>query len=442
MLLKYSVKNYMTFKDKAELSFIASNYDKTTLEQSNIYHQSKFNLRVLKSAAIYGANASGKTKLIDSLHFMKKFVLSSSKESQKGEQIEVLPFLLSEETCAEPSEFEINFLYNETLYRYGFEVTKDLVLSEWLYYRPNTKEVEIFYRDAEGLDVHERLFSKGAMLKKENLIRDNALVLSVAAQFNDEIAGTVMSWFRNLGIISGLQDAGYKGYTMSQLMDGRKKKTILNLLKSADLGIMDIKVEKMDIEDIPKDIPADLKNKIIDEIKNDKSVYLSESYTTHYKYNSKLEKVDNVSFSMEDEESHGTRKFFYLLGPILNSLDKGYPLVIDELDSRLHPNLVEKIVSLFNSEIVNKNNSQLVFNSHNTRVFNSENYRRDQIWFIEKDSYGASNLYSLSDFKSGKVRKNDNFEERYLEGRYGAIPYLNSLEEQLVKDMEPEYEDA
>ena len=435
MLIKYSVENYKTFKEKATLSFIASNYDKETREESNVFSNKYFNLRILKSAAVYGANASGKTKLVDSMYFMRELILSSSKDSQKGDLIDVDPFQLSEDTSDKPSEFEVVFLYKNELYRYGFEVNKFRIISEWLYHRPKTKEIELFYRDEDHIEVHDRKFPKGAMLKREKLIRENALLLSVAAQFNDELSGNVLDWFQSVGIISGIREAGFKAFTMSQLMQKNKKQKILNLLKAADFGIEDVSVEKVEADSVPEDMPKELRKEIIADILEDKSIYMSDSSTTHSKYNSDFEMIDKITFSMDDDESHGTQKFFYLLGPVLDSLENGNPLFIDELDARLHPNLVEKIVLLFNSSEINNNNSQLVFNTHNTGLIRSKLLRRDQIYFIEKDRYGAAKLFSLSDFKTDQVKKNDNFEEHYLEGRYGAVPYLNSFEDEINREL-------
>ena len=181
MILQFSIKNFRIFKDKATLSLIASNYDKDTREYENIAINDIFGLRILKSAVIYGANASGKSKLLDAFAFMRYFVINSSKESQKGENIEVEPFKLSTQTEDEPSEFEIIFVHKNVLYRYGFEATTERIVSEWLYHKPKTKEVELFYREGSIFNTHERSFTKGNTVVKEGLVRDNALLISVAA---------------------------------------------------------------------------------------------------------------------------------------------------------------------------------------------------------------------------------------------------------------------
>lgn len=438
MLLYFTVKNFKTFKEKASLSLVASNYDKDTRESDNIYNDKNVNLRLLKSAVVYGANASGKSKFFEALGFMKYFVISSSKDSQKGDEIDVEPFKLSSETENSPSEFEVVFTHNNVMFRYGFEVDKTNVISEWLYYKPKTKEIELFYRDGDNFETHTRNFTKGKAVIKEGLVRDNALLLSVAAQFNDLISNEVIDWFKKLKTISGLNESGYRGFTLSRADDPNQKANILNLLKAADLGIQDIKLEKIDIEDLPKDMPKELKERIIKEVKDEKREFLSDILTLHKKFDANKKEIDIINFSLDDDESSGTRKFFALTGPILDVIENGYTLIVDELDSKLHPNLVCKIVSIFNSKELNKKNAQLIFNTHDTNLLSSGLFRRDQIWFTDKNKFGEAKLYSLADFKSDEVRKSESFEENYIKGKYGAVPFLGLFDN--LNNILPEYE--
>jgi hypothetical protein len=428
MLLQFTVKNFKTFKDEATISFLASNYDKETLEESNIVYNEKYNLRILKSAVFLGANASGKTNLFQALGVMKTLVLTSARETQKNDELNVTPFLLSTETEGQPCEFEVTFLYDDELYRYGFEVNKSRVIAEWLYYRPKKKEIEIFYREENDFTTHERQFSKGRTLIKEGFIRDNALMVSVAAQFNDQLSGNIINWFSETNIISGIYQEEFKEFTMNQIENPDKREKILNLLQSADLGIRDINIKDVDKDFFPDDMSLEVKNRFIEEMKKDNQYFFSDTVTIHDKYNENYERSGNVALSMEQDESHGTQKFFYLLGPILNTLQNGLTLVVDELDSRLHTNLIIKIISLFNDPEINSMNAQLIFNLHDTRVLSLKKFRKDQIWFIEKNRYGASKVYSLSDFDSNEIRKSASYEDKYLEGRFGAIPYLEAFD--------------
>lgn len=435
MLVRFSVSNFRTFKEKATLNLIASNYDKETREKENVITNLKYKTRNLKSAVIYGANASGKSKFMEALMFMRHFAINSSKESQKGDEISVEPFKLSTETESSPSEFEVVFYYNDIQYRYGFEVEKTQVVSEWLYHKPKTKEVELFYRDFQNFEIHQRSFKKGAIGVKEGLIRDNALLLSLAAQLNDEISIQVIEWFKRLKTISGLREEGYQGYTMSKTKDPKTKLRILELLKAADLGIQDIKLEMLDIDNLPKDMPKELKERIIKESKEENTDIISDVLTTHKKYDESKSYIEDVYFSLDEDESSGTRKFFALTGPILDVIENGYILVVDELDSKLHPNLVCKLVSLFNSEELNPKNAQLIFNTHDSNLLSSGLFRRDQIWFTEKNKYGAASLYSLADFKTDSVRKTEAFEENYIRGKYGSVPYLGLFDSLTLKNL-------
>jgi AAA15 family ATPase/GTPase len=428
MLIQFSVTNFKTFKDKATLSLVASNYDKDRLEVENVIPEPNFGYRLLKSAVIYGANASGKSKFMEAFIFMRYFVLNSSKESQQGETIDVDSFKLSTETENEPSEFEIIFLHNNSQFRYGFEVNVNAIVSEWLYEKNKTKEVELFYREWQTFNIHDRNFTKGRTVVKEELVRTNALLISVAAQFNEKSAINVLDWFKKLKPLSGLNQSGYQGFTMSKSTDPENKAKILSLLKAADLSIQDIQLQKLDINNLPKEMPNDIKDKIIMEAREEKAEFVSDVITTHKKYDNQNRAIENVLFSMEEDESSGTFKYFALTGPILDVLENGYTLVVDELDSKLHPNLVCKIVALFNSKEFNKKNAQLIFNTHDTNLLSSGLFRRDQIWFTQKDKYGAAKLYSLADFKSDEVRKNDPFEENYIRGKYGAVPFLSNFE--------------
>ena len=424
MLIKFSVRNYKVFREQVELSLIASSYDKDSNEE-NIIEVPKFGLHLLKSAVVYGANASGKSKLIEALSFMRYFVRSSSKDKQKGDDIPVEPFRLSTLSENEPSEFEVTFIYGDVIYRYGFEATEREIISEWLYYRPNTKEVELFYRDRQQFELHKRSFSGivNQMVKGKN-IRENALLLSVAAQFNDERTGNVLEWFNDLRIISGLREEGYQGFTMGLADQAAYKVKILNLLKEADLGIDDIATKDFDIQDLPKDMPEVLKEFIREKAKDEKTKLFSAVQTSHNKYNEFNQIVGKVLFSMDDDESSGTNKFFALTGPILEVLEEGSVFVVDELDAKMHPKLVCAIVNLFHSLTTNPKNAQLICNTHDTNLLSSNNFRRDQIWFTEKNRYGAATLYSLADFK---VRHSENFEANYIQGKYGAIPYLGNF---------------
>lgn len=416
MLVQFSVSNYKTFREKAVFSLVASNYDKKEHEDSNIFIEK--DTRLLRSAVIYGANASGKTKFLEALAFMRHFIYESSKDSQKGQKIDVEPFLFNEETENSPSEFEIIFNHKNIQYRYGFEVTKQKVISEWFYQRRKIKEVEIFYREEKNIEFHKTLFSQGKFLWEKGMVRDNALLISVATQFNDEEASNITIYLNNyIKTISGISEEDIREFTLNKMMFDEKQSQIVKMLKAVDIGIEDLKIEAFDKHNLPDDMPNELK-----EFVKEKNIGVLDIKTYHKKYDKERKYIRNEALSFNDE-SAGTKKYLALTGPILDVLENGRILVVDEMDSKLHPNLVEGIVKLFNSKDINKNNAQLIFNTHNTNLLTADLFRRDQIWFTEKNQYGEASLYSLADFKG--VRKTDAFENNYLKGKYGAVPFID-----------------
>nr|WP_320058342.1 ATP-binding protein [uncultured Bacteroides sp.] len=422
MIIRFSVSNYKVFKDEVVFSFVATNYDKKTREDENVTHVEAPSLRLLKNAVVYGANASGKTKLIDAFAFMRYFVVNSSKDAVSSEDIDTDPFRLNTESEASPSTFELMFLVGHRIYRYGFEVNRKKVITEWLYVQEKNKESELFYRDEEGtLSFDKKRFASWDLIITANLVRENALFITTLAQFNDELGIKLISFFKeNIKIISGLNEAGYKGMILSKLVDSDYKKRIMELLNFADLGIMDVsrKEVKASFETSEK-VPHQIQEMIINDIQS------QNLYTKHLAYDADHAPIGNRDFQMRKDESDGTQKFFYLTGPILESLTNGYTLIVDELDSRLHPNLVTRLISLFNSKETNPNNAQLIFNTHNSSLLDSRLLRRDQVWFIDKNMYGESRLYSLSDIKG--IRKDENFAHNYINGLYGGVPYLEDF---------------
>ncbi len=445
MLIQFSVKNYKCFKEEALLSMVASNYDRTTRWEDNIVEVPKFNLNLLRSVVIYGANASGKSKLIEAMGFMCHLILSSSKDIQAGETIHKEPFSfrLSTETEREPSAFEINFIIDNELYRYGFEVNQREIVAEWLYHRPATKEVELFYRDYQVFEVHPKLKQVKFLVDNE-MVRDNALLLSVASQFNDKIAVKVLNWIRSdFNVLSGLKDIKYMRQTVNMLDDSDFKAEILQFIKGADFNIQDLRPVRLDVENLSFEFGEEIVAYMTKKIKEEQDGSSSDVSVLHKKYDANHAPVGVEKFSMDRDESSGTRKYFAFAAPLILTLKNGETAVIDELDAKLHPNLVCKIVAAFNSNKTNPNNAQLIFNTHDTNLLTSGLFRRDQIWFTEKNRYGASTLYSLKDFKTengDKARIGEDYAVNYMRGKYGAIPYLGDFDALFLNPKEAVYE--
>ena len=420
MLIEFSVGNYRSFKETVTFSMVAAKIsakDKK-LDDQNVF-QADERLKLLKSAAIYGANASGKSNLGKALKFMGSFISNSSKDTQETEDIPIENFRLNTETELKPSYFEIVFLMDGKVYRYGFEVNKKEVISEWLFYVPTIREVTLFQREENIIDS-KPAFKGGSKFK--NNVRDNALFLSVAAQFNIEIAKQILIWLKNLNVVSGLNDGDMVGYTIHCLDSNKNRNQIFALIKKLDLGIDDLKISKIEWteETIPKDLPKEIRDRILRD-GNTSGISIG---TIHRKYNSEGQQISIETFEMDEHESEGTQKLFAMAGPIVDTLENGRILVIDELDARLHPLVTREIISLFNSNQTNPHNAQLIFMTHDTNILSHKFFRRDQIWFAEKDKFGATHLYSLAEYK---IRNDASFESDYIQGRYGAVPFIGDL---------------
>ncbi|MEG4291846.1 ATP-binding protein [Microcoleus sp. C2C3] len=419
MLIGFSVGNYKSFKETVTLSMVASSIteEEKDLNENNVFPIND-KLSLLKSAAIYGANASGKSNLVAAINFMKWFVLNSSKETQVSDAIDIEAFRLSTETEKEPSFFEIVFLLEYKTFRYGFEVNAQEVVSEWLFQADDTEEKMLFERD---FDYRLGDFPEGEGIS--NKTRSNALFLSVVAQFNGEISGKILLWFsKTLQLISGLQDRQYRKETLESFENAGHRHDIIEFIKKLDLGILDI-------VSTPNTGYYFSDNRVIgDSFQSLPPYYDSPTtvHTSHRKYDADGKQISMERFDMEKHESEGTNKLFALAGILLDTLRTGKILLIDELDARLHPLITRELICLFNSNETNPHNAQLIFTTHDTNLLSSKTFRKDQIWFTEKDNKGATDLYSLVEYKVGKKAS---FERDYMIGKYGSIPFLGNLKE-------------
>ena len=448
MLIEFSVANYRSFRDKVTFSMVASSLKakNAELNETNLF-SAHGRLELLTSAAIYGANASGKSNLIAAMNFMRHFVIHSANIREEEDQagIEVEPFRLSTETDSEPSFFEVVFVVKERRFRYGFEVTSERVEAEWLYVAPKARESKLFEREEDTIEPGEKFRAEGGDLVERT--RPNALFLSVCAQFNGKVAREVLGWFRSLGITTSLMDLdeGMRRFTERMFRDEDSAKAIENLLTQLDLGIDAIHLERVVVPTprllpLPDDAPEELR-KLHNEVQKMEAALESvqEAFselsdlssgerevvrTVHRKVGDGDQSDLKELFDLDGHESEGTKKLFSLSGPLVDTLRRGDVLIIDELDARLHPLLTKEIVSLFNDPVRNSKHAQLVFATQDTNLLDNQLLRRDQIWFVEKDRQGASYLYSLAEFR---VRNDATYEKDYIHGRYGAIPFLGGM---------------
>lgn len=397
MILEFYVSNYLSIKDGLKISFVATSLKDSLSESNDMIALSDTGLMLLRSAVIYGANASGKSNVLKAMAFYRHFITDSFKNSQAGEAIDVENFRLNATSIYEPTTMEATFIVGDFIYRYGFEVDSKVVRSEWLYQRTNkkrAKEIEIFYRTEEETSVHQKSPLLLELVNKR-MVRDNALLLSAAAQFNEPKAVNILQWMNDIRVIFGNEEEKLWNQAIKSLDDENLRLRITNFAQYADLGIDSI---------------VKIDNRIV---------------SNHRQFDDEGRETNNVAFSFSGNESEGTIKYFSLSYPIIDTLDNGKLLIIDELDSKLHPLLVRKIISLFNSAKTNPKGAQLLFTTHDTFLLSAGMFRRDQIWFTQKDSFGATEAYSLVEYK---VRSNTLFERDYLLGKYGATPIIGEME--------------
>lgn len=420
MILEFTVGNFLSFNEKRTLSFEAKGISEL---KENVIHSNKY--KILRSAVVYGANSSGKSNLLKALGQMRDTLLLSVKLND-SEKIEYYPFLLSTESEQSPTFFEIIFLHEDIRYRYGFEYNLTGIVNEWLYTAQNSKKEDVlFVRTPEGIGVSNK-FKEGE--GKESATNDNRLFVSLVAQLGGTISKKILELFRTYNILSGLENKDYKGFT-TRMLHSQSEGSLesISFFKKLKLGFNDVQIAESEFNNL------EIRNNIL-KSKNGsvRFVGFPESLifkTIHNKYDKKGNIVGTVLLDKDENESQGTNKIIDLSGPIFDTLSLGKILIIDELDAKLHPLITTHIVNLFNNPETNTNNAQLLFATHDTNLLSTELFRRDQIWFTEKDDLEQTDLYSLYDFNlpdGTKVRNDSNLERNYIRGRYGAIPFITN----------------
>jgi len=413
MLLDFRVKNFRSLRDEQTLSLVAAK-DKSLQVLNTMPSGIKAAPTLLRSVAIYGPNAGGKSNLIKALQYMRAVVAESASVMQPDQTFNIQPFRLDALSVAQPTEFDVSFVLDGVRHQYGFELTAQRVTREYLLVYKAFKPQQWFERNydaASGKDVYDfGVGLKGPKSVWEGATRPNALFLSMAVQLNSEQLKPVFAWFVNkLAIFNEITPLG-QHFSVDMLRKPEGKRAICDFLTSADISISDIEVvtRKVSGQAVHFDMAAG------------KTEVLNEEQEVNELLFHHVTDQGKAVFSLGDE-SMGTRNLLFLTGPVLDILDNGMALVVDELDSSLHPLLVRRLVELFQNPAVNKKGAQLIFTTHDTSLLDPDLFRRDQIWFVEKDPDQASKLYPLSDFSP---RKNEALERGYLMGRYGALPFL------------------
>ncbi len=419
MLIEFTAGNFLSFNDKRTISFEAKGISE--LKQHVITFEK---YKILRSAVIYGANSSGKSNLIKALGKMRDTVLQSVKLNDSDE-LDYSPFLLAAESALQPTFFEVIFIDIDERFRYGFEYNLTEIVNEWLFMGKNPKtEKPLFIRTKEGIGVSDK-FEEGK--GKEVATNDNRLFISLVAQLGGHLSKQIIEWFKNYNILSGLDHKDYNNFSLKMLhkkLEGSNE--ALSLFQNLKLGFSTVKIVESEFNplELPETLSKNLKSRLVKEMMGTTVISLK---TVHNKYDKSGNVIDTVLFDKDNNESEGTQKIMDLAGPIFDTLNLGKMLIIDELDAKLHPLITIHLVNLFNNPETNPNNAQLLFTTHDTNLLSNDLFRRDQIWFTEKDETEQTDLYSLFDINlpdGTKVRNDSNLEKNYIRGRYGAIPFI------------------
>lgn len=401
MLIDFKFSNFLSYKEEARLLMTPVKSFKEHLVTHII--KTERGIDLLKTAAIYGSNGGGKTNFVTAMGTMASIVHNSFAESLKKEEDRGRKdryFKLNQESENKPTKFEVSILSEEKIiYRYGFEIDGFEITKEWLFKKVET-ETLLFERQGKDFKINATSFAEGNKYKKD--VNSNVLFISHLAQNNTKEATNIFKWFVKLNAVSALDDRHYKNVTKELINEEPDFKAWLSLA-----------VKFLEISNIT----TNQDNSII---------------TYHNKYDKNDVIIDSVAFDFEREESQGTKKLIYLLGAVYDTLMHGKVLFIDELDSKLHPNLTKKLLELFHR--FNLRNAQFIFTAHDAILLDKEIFRRDQIWFVDRNKFGASELYSMSEFDSSVVRNTSDYRKKYLDSVFGAAETIN-ISKELIELM-------
>lgn len=423
MFIEFEFGNFRSFRDIQKFTMEASpvRSNEKVEEPDNVVDTESF--RLLRSKAIYGGNASGKSNLAKAIGAFVMMVSRSVAEEGLCREIWDDRFQLITNWDDQPVYFQYVFLMNKEIYRYGFQILQDKISYEWLYSGIKDNEIEYFLRTPDDVKIDDNFINEyGEFIKRlregtNELFRTDSLFLTAGALNGNTLFAELRGEIRNIMTVDGVNDRAAVQYAMRHLINGAEweKAAIKKLLAVADTGIEDIE---------PKEITDKDSNDV-----SHSQIKTINLFSFHSRYDEDGNLVDRIAVPFGEWESEGTGKLFGLGALILNALKEGRPIVIDEFDARFHPNLTLKIVQLFNSKKTNPKSAQLIFVTHDSGLLRRASLRRDQICLIDKDKYGLSSITTLIEFKG--VRKDSSYEKEYLNGSYSGVPFLEEIDEVL-----------
>ncbi|MCX4845033.1 ATP/GTP-binding protein [Streptomyces sp. NBC_00893] len=408
MLLRFRVANHRSIRDECELSLIGSDPGDGNARATGLHHDGH-TVAALPVLGIFGSNAAGKSNMLSALSDMRHAVRTSFADWTKSPGVPREPFKLDPACAEETSLYEVDLSLGRsgTRFTYGFELSDERVEAEWLHAYPGGKRETWFDREAGRPDAEggEFVFEGGGFKGNQELLvsvtRDDALFLSTAATLNDPQLSALHRWFLdNLWLVTPGEDAGHRSRWTLDLIEQNAKdgyrERVLRLLAAADLGVTGMEVD-------PETGAVRLRHRTAD--------------------------GTDVPLDFLTEESFGTHAWFAFLGPMLTVLDKGAVLLVDELDSSLHPTLAAEVVRIFQDPKANPRDAQLIFTTHDATLLGSEvldrPLARDQVWIAAKDRSGATEIYPLT---AAHPKDGENLERGYLRGRYGGVPRVSAGE--------------
>ncbi len=421
MLVEFRVSNFRSIREEQCLSFVATT-DKWLDDTNCIATSKKAVQKLLRSAVLYGANASGKSNLIFALMSMQLLVLNSTRLLEPQFREQYTPFLLDSESRDLATQFEITVLLDDVRYQYGFEHDAERIRGEWLlvykaskaqrwfeyHYNPGTGQ-----NDWQPFSIHFKGEKKGQReLWKANTTA-RSLFLTQAAQSNSQQLQRLFNWFANDLIVLPTRAEFNLLPTLIQLENPQYKEWVLRLMNAADIHISDIKVEKRK----GQQLEFKLEPGKLPELRTVEGE-LPDVEFCHSTANGGQQWFDRRY------ESYGTQRLLGYAGPLLDAIENGKLIVVDEFDTSLHPLLTRYVLQLLHKPHLSNNGAQLWMTTHDTSLLDPELLRRDQVWFVEKKKEQTTDLYSLTEFSP---RKTEALERGYLQGRYGAIPFLSEF---------------
>ena len=410
MLLRFGVSNHLSIRDYQELSLAASSLKERQEELINC--AAAPNGSVLPTVVIYGANASGKSNLINAMETMIGMVLFSQTKGKPSGGVPRHPFRLDDNSPRSPSRFDIDFLIDGVRHHYGFETSDSAFETEWLYAFPKSHRQTLFERTGDEFRFGRRLKGQNRIIA--SLTRPNSLFVSAAAQNGHEQLSKVFSYFRS---IRGDQNIAASEEEVSERLTGEEiDRRVIDFLKKIDTGVIDYRLGESEFSEKDLGISRELFTLLAKHASEEPPKWATIELAHRGR--------GDAPFYLDMErESAGTRRLLIVLALAFHALDEGSPLFIDELNASLHTQAAEAVLKLFCSRETNPKGAQLIATTHDTNLLKSPLLRRDEVWFTEKDSEGATRLYPLTDIRT---RKGDNIEKGYLQGRYGGVPFIDS----------------